>query len=75
MKFYSETNLAAALRFSTTRNSVDGQRNVPCVEAVTESKCVRVCVFLHQDVKMTGCEGLTRLRQRHKTIVLSGGPL
>lgn len=81
MKFYSETNLAAALRDSMTHNSVDGQRNVPCVEAVTESnpfKCVRVCVcayFLHQDVKMTGCEGLTRLRQRHKTIVLSGGPL
>lgn len=40
------------------------------------SVCVCVCVyFLHQDVKMTGCEGLTRLRQRHKTIVLSGGPL
>lgn len=59
MKFYSETNLAAALRDSMTHNSVDGQRNVPCVEAVTESnpfKCVRVC--LHQDVKMTGCEGL-----------------
>lgn len=36
---------------------------------------VCVCVFLHQDVKMTGREGLTRLRQRHKTIVLSGGPL
>lgn len=47
MKFYSETNLAAALRDSMTHNSVDGQRNVPCVEAVTESnpfKCVRVCV-------------------------------